>query len=405
MRHAWVLAILLVLATAGAVSAAEMSFAGYLELSAETNRFIGPFSVGPFVRMDLNVADAGDNWSVDARLRAEWTGSSASVSIHRYRGVFNTGSITSTVARNFALGNVVTPFNWVVIASNPGDQLRVGANLAGMDVLTQLHSGSDRLFLRAQTDAGAATIGTGMRLKLDDVEQSDYTGYLTTSLGMVNMRAIVGSFAGDSQFALGASMDLTDELNVGATYADASRGAVTKGYAVNATFTPGLMQAKASFAEEDSALSASLVYRGSEDNVAFADLFDDDEWDKNVAPAFGVFFKDSESASAATITLRAVFPAGDNFVGRAHFEVQGDTNAFGAEGLLGLSEKATFHPYFSKTSSDVTTFGSNFTYAVSDNADITVTAERTTYPSGGAAAAAAASSHSDLLKIVYGISF
>lgn len=358
--------------------------------------------------MDMDLTDAGENWSLDARLRTEWSGAGASVGIHRYRGVFETGNFTSTIARNFALGNVGTPFNWVVISSNPAsDQLRVGTSLSGIDVLTQLRAGNDHMYLRAQTGVGDATLGTGMELNLHDMSESLYTGYLTTSLGMFDMRAIVGSFAGDSEFAVGASVDLTDALNVGATYSSVKYGSVTKGYGVNATFTPGLLQAKASFAEQDSAVSASLVFRGSEDNVVFADLFDDDEWTNNVAPAFGVFFDDSVSAANPKVTLRAVFPAGDNFIGRAHFELEGNANGFGAEGQLGLSEKATFSPYFSKSMDDVTTFGARYKYALSDAASITVTAERSTWKTGGAAAAAmaAAADHSDLLKATYSISF
>lgn len=395
MRYA--LAVVLVLGLASAASAVTPSFSGFLELTAESDSFSGPFDVRPFVRVDMNVAEAGDNWSLDARLRTDWDGSSATIGIHRYRGVFNTGGVTSTIARNFSLGNVATPFNWVVIESNPGDQLRVGAEAGAVDVLTQLRAGDDHVYVRAHADAGAAAIGAGLALNLDDTSQSTYTGYITTSVDVVNVRAIVGSFAQESDYALGASADVTEQLNVGVTYASAKRGNVTEGFAVDGTFTEGLLQAKAGFAEEDRKRTASLIYRGSEDNQTFGDLFDErantpwsDEWYTNVAAAFGVFYTDTESADAR-LRVVGVAPAGDNFVARARFVTQGDETEYGAEGWLTVTDKLTLNPYFSKDRLDVQTVGAAAIYAVAAEAEISLRAEK--------------EGDAELLKATYTISF
>lgn len=390
MRKSLVLALVLVFAIAGATFAAP-SFSGNVSLTAETDEFVGAFELKPSVRVDADFAEEGENWTADVRLRTSYDGTDTSVSVARYRGVFNAGDITATIANGYNLGHVDTPFQWVRVAGNPGHRLRVTTDLAGVGITAQLQD-NENLYLRAQTALDAATIGSGMILNLDDLEQSSYTGYLTTSFDIVNIRAIVGTFqGGDMAYAVGFDADLTEQLNVGARYSNLNRAGTTKGFFVEGTFTEGLIQAKASFAEEDSALSASLRYRGSEDNVAFGDLFDEDEWYNNVAPAFGVSYSSKESAADATIRLDGVFPAADNFVALAYFEMEGDANAYGIEGRLGLTDKTTINPYFSNSKTDVTTIGANLEYAVGEDADITLTAQK--------------EGNDELLKVVYSIDF
>lgn len=390
MRKSLALALVLVFAIAGATFAAP-SFSGQMKVTAEANKFGGPFDVTPAIRVDANFAEQGENWSADLRLRSTWNGAgNVNVAVNRYRGIFEGDGFTATIARGFGLGNVDTPFTWIRQASNPSgvDQIRVTTDLGGIAIATQLRSNDPNLYVRAQTDVDAFTIGGAAQIDLGTTDNSNYTGYVTTSFGIVDVRAIAGSFAGETEFALGATVKPIEQLSIEGRYASVEtapgqkRGATTNGFYVGATYTEGVMQAKANFAELDSALNAQFIYRGSEDNMSFSDLFDEsansdwqDEWYTNVAPAFGVFYEAKDSADAK-IRVNAFFPASETAAARARFVTQSGNNEFGVDGWVKVSEKVTFMPYFSKDMADVNTFGADLIYAVGADADITLTAEK-----------------------------
>src|SRR5690606_8127561 len=133
---------------------------------------------------------------------------------------------------------------------------------------------------RAQPSVANFTIGAGAGLKLGGLENSSYAGYVTTSFGdlISSAQVLFGSFNDTFKTAVGATIKPTEQLSVDVRYATEKVGNATKGYYVGGTFTEGLLQAKASIAEEDTTISASFVYRGSENNVAFGDLFSDNRW-------------------------------------------------------------------------------------------------------------------------------
>src|SRR5690606_16975780 len=80
-------------------------------------------------------------------------------------------------------------------------------------------------------------------------------------------------------------------------------------------FTQGLIRIAGEYdrneSDRDQTIEASVVYRGSEDNVAFGDLFKANQYFKNVAPAFGLTYKvetpDTEKATT-TITVQGTAP-------------------------------------------------------------------------------------------------
>lgn len=403
MRKSLALALVLVFVITGAAFAATPSFSGNISVTAESeDGFTGPFTITPSFRTDMDIAEKGETWQVDVRVRATWPGTDPTdpveININRYRGIFNGEGFTATIARNYSLGNIDTPFAAIRQDSNPsGDQIRVSADLGGIAIATQLVSGSDVLKVRAQTSVDNFTIGAGAELKLGDLENSNYAGYVTTSFGdlISSAQVLFGSFDDTFKTAVGATIKPTEQLSVDVRYATEKVGNATKGYYVGGTFTEGLLQAKASIAEEDTTISASFVYRGSENNVAFGDLFSDDYWADNVAPAFGVFYTSKESAADPTIELKGVFATADNFVARASIKLEGSKkNDISAEAKLGLTEKVTLRPYFSNDKDDQSTYGLDVEYAISDNSSITVTAERSDADAGG-----------DLLKVVYSIDF
>ncbi|MFS8628972.1 MAG: hypothetical protein FWJ73_06410 [Limnochordales bacterium] len=397
MRKSLALALVLVFVITGAAFAATPSFSGNISVTAESESFTGPFTITPSFRTDMDIAEKGETWQADVRVRATWDPTdtdSVNIAINRYRGIFNGEGFTATIARNYSLGNIDTPFEAIRQAGNPSgvDQIRVSADLGGIAIATQLVGGNE-LKVRAQTSVDNFTIGAGAELKLD-LEKSNYAGYVTTSFGdlISSAQVLFGSFNDTFKTAVGATIKPTEQLSVDVRYATEDVGNATKGYYVGGTFTEGLLQAKASIAEKDTEISASFVYRGSENNVAFGDLFSDDYWADNVAPAFGVFYTSTESAADPKIELKGVFATADNFVARASITLEGSKNDISAEAKLGLTEKVTLRPYFSNDKNDQSTYGLDVEYAISDNSSITVTAERS--DEGG-----------DLLKVVYSIDF
>lgn len=396
MRKSLALALVLVFVITGAAFAATPSFSGNISVTAESKSFTGPFTITPSVRTDMDIAEKGETWQADVRVRVQLRGTDSTIAINRYRGIFNGEGFTATIARNYNLGNIDTPFAAIRQAGNPsGDQIRVSADLGGIAIATQLVSGSDELKVRAQTSVDNFTIGAGAELNLEDLEKSNYAGYVTTSFGdlISSAQVLFGSFDDTFKTAVGATIKPTEQLSVDVRYATEDVGpATTKGYYVGGTFTEGLLQAKASIAEKDTTISASFVYRGSENNVAFDDLFSNNRWADNVAPAFGVFYTSKESAADPKIELKGVFPTADNFVARASITLEGSKNDISAEAKLGLTEKVTLRPYFSNDKNDQSTYGLDVEYAISDNSSITVTAERS-------------DKEGDLLKVVYSIDF
>src|SRR5690606_29907189 len=108
-----------------------------------------------------------------------------------------------------------------------------------------------------------------------------------------------------------ASSDITEQLNVYGQYVSAAANSgKSTGYKLGGTFTEGVIQAAAEYnrddKDKDSTAKVSVVYRGSEDNVAFDDLFEDDEYFNNVAPAFGASYSVSSADSGASVSTIAV---------------------------------------------------------------------------------------------------
>ena len=404
MKKSLVLALALVLGVASASMAATPSFSGNVTVKVTSSpEFFGPFSLDPSARVDVDFAESGDSWSLDARLRASWDpkagdpSHAVNVSLNRYKGVLTAGPVTATLAKNFGLGNIDTPFTWIRLASNPNDggspanyydQLRLSANLSGVQIDTQMVNNTDKidvLKLRAQTQVDTLTLGAAAELGLAG-KDSNYAVYGTTKLGIAEVKAIFGSFANKSEYAVDLGAQVTEQLNIGATYSSVDKADTSKGYAVRAKFTEGLLFANATYAEQDKETELWLKYRGSENNQAFDDLFegdpweDDDTWaqtwDQNVAPAFGVRYSDTETDDSQ-ISLFAVAPLTSTAVGRAQFDTQGGKTGFLVEARFKLNEKTTLNPYVDRDldASD-TEFGARLQYKVSDNAKVTAAASQ-----------------------------
>lgn len=390
MRKSFVLALVLVMAVASASLAATPSFSGNLKLTAKSDgSFTGPFTLTPSARVDVNFAESGDNWSLDARLRATWNGKDdVTFGIHRYKGVLQAGSVTAMAWRNYEEKNIDTPFRWVRLAGEPGekvDALRLSADVSGVQIDAQLQNDDadkNDLRLRAETKVSDFTIGAGIRHGMGTDATSDYVLYGKTSVGIVDLTGMYGSLAGDGHYLVDVAAKVTDAITVGATYTDVSHGSSKKGYGVRANFTQGLLYADAKHWELNSETQFWFKYRGSEDNQPFSILFNEDEddwnddWYKNVAPAFGVNYT-SKTTEPSKIKLYGVAPFSKVAVGRAKVETSDGKTGFALEARFNVSDKLVLNPYASQDlgASD-TTLGAKAIYTVSDNSKITVDAKQ-----------------------------
>ncbi|MFS8542871.1 MAG: porin [Limnochordales bacterium] len=438
MRKWFALALVLVLALAGTSLAASPTLEGRLKVVFENVKdkdssgdleFSGPYELSPELRLDLNFDESGDNWSFEGRVRAEldfasvtedftewdftgwnFTGGSTSVTLNKYKGVLQAGPVTVTAARDYDLGNIDAPLKWLRLGGNvkfkdedetPTDMLRVSTAVSGVQIDAQVHRGDEvaepadphnkqvhNLRARVQTEIENFTLGAGLRYGLQSGRGNDYMVYATTKFGIVELKGIYGSFynktseENEGHYAIDVGADVTEFLNVGATYSDFTHGDTTEGYAVRAKFEQGILFAEAKHAELNRKTTFWFKYRGSEENQPFDILFDEDEddwndeWYKNVAPAFGVYFEDQKSAKPL-IKAFAVAPFAGTAIARAKVETQDGDTGFAAEARFNLSDKLVLNPYVEQAiDKKDTRIGSKLIYEVSENSEVTLDASQ-----------------------------
>lgn len=419
MRKWFALALVLVLALAGTSLAASPTLEGRLKVvfenAEDSSEFSGPYELSPELRLDLNFDESGDNWSFEGRVRAEsdLTGD-ASVTL-KYKGVLQAGPVTVTAARDYDLGNIDAPLKWLRLGGNvkfkdedetPTDMLRVSTAVSGVQIDAQVHLGDEdkvatpvdphdphdkhvyNLRARVQTEIENFTLGAGLRYGLQSGRGNDYMVYATTKFGIVELKGIYGSFynktskENEGHYAIDVGADVTEFLNVGATYSDFTHGDTTEGYAVRAKFEQGILFAEAKHAEENRKTTFWFKYRGSEENQPFDILFDEDEddwndeWYKNVAPAFGVYFEDQKSEKPL-IKAFAVAPFAGTAIARAKVETQDGDTGFAAEARFNLSDKLVLNPYVEQAKGEKDTrIGSKLIYEVSENSEVTLDASQ-----------------------------
>lgn len=443
MRKWFALALVLVLALAGTSLAASPTLEGRLKVvfknvedSSGDLEFSGPYELSPELRLDLNFDESGDNWSFEGRVRAEldfsatdeldFTGwnftdryfsGGTSVTLNKYKGVLQAGPVTVTAARDYDLGNIDAPLKWLRLGGNvklkfkedetptaklretPTGMLRVSTAVSGVQIDAQVHLGDEdkvatrakphdnhvyNLRARVQTEIENFTLGAGLRYGLQSGRGNDYMVYATTKFGIVELKGIYGSFYNEDEghYAIDVGADVTEFLNVGATYSDFARGDTTEGYAVRAKFEQGILFAEAKHAEENRKTTFWFKYRGSEENQPFDILFDEDEddwndeWYKNVAPAFGVYFEDQKSEKPL-IKAFAVAPFAGTAIARAKVETQDGDTGFAAEARFNLSDKLVLNPYVEQDKGEKDTrIGSKLIYEVSENSEVTLDASQ-----------------------------
>jgi len=423
VRKSLVLALVLVLGVSSASLAFTPTFSGKFAVKAVSEEsFTGPFKIGPVARVDMDVAESNEVWSLDARIRVGWDPHkldddvSDGVSVNRYKGVLRLGNVSITGARNFDLDEISTPFAWIKQAKNPEDknekkldQLRLNANVSGVAIDVQAvanaptaASDSD-IKARVQTEVHGVTVGGGLRfVEVSGTEHTDYVVYTKIPMGQFTLSAIYGSLPSelsgdDGQYAAELMWKPNNNIETAVGYSSADAGDVKDGVFARLQVTQGLVQGKVDYKQDKSTpedknvIEATFKYRGSDNNQSFSDLFkdwdetetdeyeDDENWYTNVAPAFGVYAK-TQRDEETRIDVYGIAPFAGNAIARARVMTQGGDTGFDVEARFGLTEKLVLNPFVSnplKDTTDDTTFGARAIYSVAQNAKFTVEASQT----------------------------
>src|SRR5690606_35329524 len=329
MRKSLALALALVFAFASVSLAATPSISGEFKATAtyeDEEKFFGPYTNSASLSLSVSFASEEDNW--DASFALKGLSDLDGVTLGRYIVNVKEDAFKFTAWGNYDTGNIGTlgdaldflPVDGKNAAAQP--KFRLTTNLGGVDAAVQVeHTGA--IYLNGEMGFDQFTLGaTVAHRTASSKNYNDFAVYGGADLGIVNVNAAFASTgeADKDNTAMGikASSDITEQLSVEATY-------VTSGkewdddddrFSLGATFTEGLFQAGASYTQNQdqktSGYKVSVVYRGSEDNVAFDDLFEDDEYFNNVAPAFGLWYNVDGVAegqkATSTITLKGTAP-------------------------------------------------------------------------------------------------
>lgn len=347
MRKSFAWALVLVMALAGAAFAQESegpSFTATLSGSAEYNSdkgdpdeasFFGTYEMK--AGLDFGVSYAPENGAWDATVN--FSAGDGAANLGFYRINVKDDAFTATIwgkhenARQ-SIGNKQDPLAFVRASGNntaKDPAIRVTGSLAGFDLFGQIPASGGSIYLFGDTTVEQFSIGAGLQHTFateEDDAFSRYTIYGNTAFDIVEVDA---AFAGNSgadkdNTAVGVKIaaDVTEQVSVSAAYkniaenfdADSGDESGTH-YTVGAEFTEGLIQISGEYgsftgtAKDAKAVgnaTIGVIYRGSEDNLDFSDLFGD--YHENVAPAFAVEYAmdEKEGEPASTITLKATAP-------------------------------------------------------------------------------------------------
>lgn len=366
MRKSIVLALALVLAVAGASFAATPEFGGTLELKADSKKsFTGPFGVTAKATLDVSFAEEGEVWSFDGSLKGSdlLAEDGATWMLEKYKGVINADGFGVTLASNYKIGKVATPFDFVVMADEvEKHRIRFNTDIGGLTTHAELEEGESNVKLRTETDLDGFTVGAGAVIDLDENKDTLNTlvGYGKTTIDIVTLTGAAGVKEDETIYGVSASVKVIEQLTVDGKYTHSPADA----WDVSATFTEGVLQAKAKYDHKEVA-TVSAEYRGSEDNQAFGgDQFHKDKYYNNVAPGARVTYTTDKNK----VTVEATAPLADNFHVKGKVVVEEDEETdIAVDARYAVNDKVTVLPYYK---SEKTVFGSELKYAVGDGAEI-----------------------------------
>src|SRR5690606_31685772 len=279
--------------------------------------------------LSVSFASEEDNW--DASFALKGLSDLDGVTLGRYIVNVKEDAFKFTAWGNYGTGNIGTlgdalgflPVDGKNAAAQP--KFRLTTNLGGVDAAVQVeHNGA--IYLNGEMGFDQFTLGATVARNEDTAAYNDFAVYGGADLGVVNVDAAFYATGaeekGNTAIGVAASSDITEQLNVYAEYVTAGeKSKIASGYTLGAAFTQGLIRIAGEYDrnewdphpdfEPSTTIEASVVYRGSEDNVAFGDLFKANQYFKNVAPAFRLTYTVStpdEKKATSTITVQGAAP-------------------------------------------------------------------------------------------------
>src|SRR5690606_26832270 len=320
MRKSLVLALVLVFAFASVSFAATASMTVDFEAKASNKeageKFFGDYQVAKTLDLGFSIKSEEENWDAsftlsDVLYEAKLGRHIVNVNEDAFKFTAWGGATSGSIGH---LGDALA-FVRLNGGYTTATKLRLTTNLGGVDAAVQVEN--DVVYLNGQMGFDQFTLGATVAHRTASPENyNDFAVYGGADLGIVNVNAAFASTgeADKDNTAMGikASSDITEQLSVEATYVTSGKewAADDDRFSLGATFTEGLFQAGTSYTQNQdqktSGYEVSVVYRGSEDNVAFDDLFEDDEYFNNVAPAFGASYSVSSADSDASVSTIAV---------------------------------------------------------------------------------------------------
>lgn len=343
MRKSLVLALVLVLAVAGASFAADVSWGGKFEADGKWNsdfvpadeaKFFGQYELGSKLTLSLKAADEDGVWDVAADI----TDVGGDTKLGKYTVKLNDDAFKVTAWGKYGatagIGDKSDELDLVVVSGKNTSEvpkIRVTTELGGFDLLTQVES--KNLFVNGAADLSGFTLGATLDHKFADVDKAEnrFAVYGSSEFSGVKVDGAFATRTGDdvdtednSAFGVKASADVTEQINVSGSYRSVGENftgtETVSGYDLGAKYTEGLLQASLKYdvstndpkdsKDDTTKITVGATYRGSDENHAFADLFKADKYYENVAFAFGAKYtaNDADDAPKSMIELDAAGP-------------------------------------------------------------------------------------------------
>ncbi|MEW6047533.1 MAG: hypothetical protein AB1609_13800 [Bacillota bacterium] len=221
---------------------------------------------------------------------------------------------TLTAVQKTALADVTDPLGLLALGTLDGTSgVRIESKILGPTLVTQFENNKKHVGVKAETALGPATVGAVTKLPIPDGTGLDVVGYAKVTVAPLT---VTGAFGQDAakKTAFAGRVDLKPIPGL------AANASYKKDFSENTTISGGstydidLAQPGVSVSQTTDAagtvtartVAGAVKYRGSADNPAFADLFNDlvKKWYDYVAPAAVVSVSQAADITPnATLTL------------------------------------------------------------------------------------------------------
>lgn len=337
--------VLLVVALLGATAPAlaAVKFEGSIDYKLEGSIGTADFDAEdkewgftPSPGYSLTVSfDAGEEgkWSLSGELDPSNLATLSNVKL-----VLTPPEFKLTAVKDTDIGEVGDPFSFVVLKKlDTGTGVRVESSLFGPTVVAQVDNvDKETIGVKVETAIDPLTVGAVTRLAIPDNSGVDVVGYAKAAVAPVT---VTGAFGRDKNektgYAAKVEVKPVPGLSANATYKkEFDQDVVVSG---GATYDVDLLQPGVSYSQTrnqagaltNRTVTGTLKYRGSADNPAFGDLFNDNvkKWYDYVAPAVSLSISqvtDTTAEPTLTVNAKAAAPIAPGLAGRVFFTYEAD---------------------------------------------------------------------------------